>query len=30
VAKDVGSFMQWIGEERLKGKDAEVIGDLEE
>ena len=30
VAKDVGSFMKWIGDERLKGKDAEVIGDLEE
>jgi hypothetical protein len=29
IAKDVGMFMRWIGEERLKGKDAEVIGDLE-
>ncbi|KAF9761394.1 hypothetical protein IL306_003831 [Fusarium sp. DS 682] len=29
IAKDVGIFMDWIGEERLKGKDAEVIGDLE-
>ncbi|KAM0489135.1 hypothetical protein ACHAP7_000190 [Fusarium lateritium] len=29
VAKDVSMFMEWIGKERLKGKDAEVIGDLE-
>ncbi|KAF4963010.1 hypothetical protein FSARC_8955 [Fusarium sarcochroum] len=29
VAKDVDKFMHWIGEERLKGKDAEVVGDLE-
>ncbi|KAF4445391.1 hypothetical protein F53441_10841 [Fusarium austroafricanum] len=29
IAKDVGMFMEWIGKERLKGKDAEVIGDLE-
>ncbi|KAF4493430.1 START-like domain containing protein [Fusarium agapanthi] len=29
IAKDVGMFMDWIGRERLKGKDAEVIGDLE-
>ncbi|EXA53152.1 hypothetical protein FOVG_01109 [Fusarium oxysporum f. sp. pisi HDV247] len=29
IAKDVGIFMDWIGRERLKGKDAEVIGDLE-
>ncbi|KAF5022930.1 hypothetical protein F66182_4996 [Fusarium sp. NRRL 66182] len=28
VAEDVGLFMEWIGEARLKGKDAEVIGDL--
>ncbi|KAF4984168.1 hypothetical protein FZEAL_566 [Fusarium zealandicum] len=29
IAKDVGFFMQWIGKEREKGKDAEIIGDLE-
>ncbi|KAM0341351.1 hypothetical protein ACHAPU_010094 [Fusarium lateritium] len=29
IAKDVSFFMEWVGKERLKGKDAEVIGDLQ-
>ncbi|KAJ4173803.1 hypothetical protein NW754_012795 [Fusarium falciforme] len=29
IAKDVGMFLRWIAKERKKGKDAQVIGDLE-
>ncbi|KAM5355977.1 hypothetical protein ACJ41O_002623 [Fusarium nematophilum] len=28
IAKDVGMFLRWVAEEREKGRDSEVIGDL--